>query len=188
MNWLSVLTALRRIPAAAYALVAGVGLIVALVHGILSYGENRYADGKRDAARGAAFDSVLVSQFSRVREVEVVKTDTLIRRVTVTRHRVDTLLMQLPDSVRTLPSVAPLVVTVQLLTRQVDSLAQQIDTERAAHRMERDVLVGQNRMLHAVVAVQRDSIDALKRRPTRAAQITTAVFSAVAGGLLWGLR
>lgn len=174
MNWLSVLTALRRIPAAAYALAAGVGLIVALVHGILSYGENRYADGKRDAARGAAFDSTLAATFTRVREVEVVRTDTLIKRVTVTRHRVDTLLMQMPDSVRSLPSVAPLVATVQLLTKQVDSLTLQIDMERAAHTMERSVLEAQNKAAHAVIEVQADSIKQLEKRPTRGTLVKVA--------------
>lgn len=183
MTWLSLLTALRRIPAAVYMLVAGVLAIAALTHSIMAYGESRYAEGKRDAARGAAFDSVLVSQFSRVREVEVLKTDTIVQRLTVTRHRVDTLIQQLPDSVRTLPSVAPLVATVRLLTVQVDSLTMQIDTERAAHRMERDVLVAQATAQRITINVLTDSVQTLEKRPTWTRAGALAVVAAAAGAI-----
>ncbi len=188
MTWLSLLSALRKVPPLAWLLAACAFAICALVYSIGAYGDARYAAGKQDAARNAVFDSTLAATFARQREVVVLRTDTLVQRVTVTRHRVDTLIAALPDSVRQLPSVAPLVVTVQLLTKQVDSLTQQIDTERAAHRMERDVLAAQLRSAAVVIAVQQDSITTLKRRPTWAQADALAVVSAVAGAIVGLLR
>lgn len=167
MMWLRALNIVRRIPETGWWLIIGALVVSTAVLERGAYGDRREREGFAKATQGARFDSTMRATFTRERERVVVRTDTLVKRITVTRHRVDTLIAALPDSVRALPSVQPLVVTVQLLTQQVDSLTLQIDLERAAHTMERSVLEAQNKAAHAVIAVQADSIKQLEKRPTR---------------------
>lgn len=187
MTWLSLLSAIRRIPETGWWLIIGALVVSTAVLERGAYGDRREALGFARATQGARFDSTMRATFTRERERVVVRTDTLVKRITVTRHRVDTLIAAMPDSVRELPSVQPLVVTVQLLTRQVDSLTLQIDTERAAHRLERDVLEAQAHRAAVVIVAQADSIAALKRRPTWVRAGGLAVGGAVLG-LIGGLR
>jgi len=188
MMWLSLLTGLRRVPGVVWLLIGAALVLTVELSAIGDYGDAREAAGFARARQGAVFDSTVAATFARTRERVVLRTDTLVQRITVTRQRVDTLIAALPATTKQLRPVRELVGTVQLLTRQVDSLTMQIDAERATHTMEREVLAAQTTALRAVVAGQADSIRTLQRRPTWRRTVGLTLGGAalgVLGGWVW---
>ncbi|BAH38877.1 MAG TPA: hypothetical protein DGD08_08500 [Gemmatimonas aurantiaca] len=157
---------LRDVPFLAWIAMGVMSAIVALIYSIGAYGDARYAAGKRDAASGARLDSVVIAPFVAKREAAVQRTDSAVKRVRKATVQVRDAIAVMPDSVQRLPSVAPVVIACTTLQERVDSLLVQVDTERAAHTMERSVLEAQNKAAHAVIAVQADSIRSLEKRPT----------------------
>ena len=168
----------RKLPPSAY-------VIAVLVLGLMGACWERdaavdraYARGKADAEKGAAFDSTLRSVVAQQHTASVAHTDTVVRRVTVTRLRVDTLVQRIPDSVRVrFPVVDSLVRVAVKLTAQVDTLTRAIDTERAAARLRVAVdsatIVAQRITINA----QADRLVDLQKRPG---------WGKVAGGVLVG--
>lgn len=179
MTWLMVVTWLRRLPREAWCLLAVVVALLVSVWSIQRYGARRFDEGKRYAQRGVVFDSVLASRVrARVDTVQAA-TDTVVQRVLVTRHRVDTVLQAVPDTLWRVPQLAALRIEVTALTRQVDTLVTALSVEREALRMERLVSQRNEQASRVVIAAQADTITALKKRPTWK---KAAVLSAVGAG------
>lgn len=92
-------------------------------------------------------------------------TDTIIRRITVTKLRVDTLVEKIADSVQSLPDVSTFIANTYTLTAQVDSLTRAIDVERVTVRLR--IAVDSAALVSARTygVVMADSVRVLKRRP-----------------------
>jgi hypothetical protein len=181
---------LRSVPAEAWWGVAIFACILAALWGVKDYGRTEYARGKADARRGAAFDSAVVAMATAKRVEAKAKTDTVVRRIAVTRYRVDTLIQRLPADVRVVPSVDTLVRTVNVLTAQMDSVYLQGVTERQAADMERSVLAAQVTAHRVTINAQADTIAVLEKRPTklnRAVWTFTGVVAGAVTGFVMGV-
>lgn len=129
----------KRLPLAVWALLGGVALVLGVVWSIQAYGNARYLAGRADVLRGAQVDSATRAWAGGVVRQTEAHTDTVVRRVTVTRARVDTLWQQVPDSLRAVPEIEALRVGIVTLTTQVDTLVGALERERAAHRVRASV-------------------------------------------------
>jgi hypothetical protein len=174
----------HSVPVAGYVVAGMAALFFAITSTVTRHGDRRFEDGRRSALQSAPVDSVVKALAKSATETAASRVDTVVRRVTVTRWRVDTLLQRLPDSLRVVPEVEHLVRLMVAFTAQVDTLTRAIDTERAARTIERTVADQQILALRGVVVVTQDSVRSLARRPTRRAQITTGIFGAVIGALV----
>lgn len=190
MTWVSLFALLRRVPREAWALVLVVSALSLSIWSIQSYGDRREAEGFRRATEGARVDSVLLANVrARVDTVQA-QTDTIVRRVVVTRHRVDTLIRALPVSVDTLPEIRQIKVEVSKLVAQIDTMAHQLDVQKEARRMERTVMDGQLKAALVVVASTRDSLRVVtKQRDARVSKLTAASLFVVGavGGVIVGV-
>lgn len=184
MTWLAALSLLRRIPRQGWWLLAVVTALALSVWSIQTYGARRFAAGVAHAQRGAVFDSVLASRVRARVDTVAAETDTVVRRVVVTRTRVDTLLEAVPDTLWRVPELAALKVGVTTLTRQVDTLVVALSVEREARTMERIVSEQNERAARVVIAAQRDTIATLSKRPTWK---RAGALAGVVGALAWGL-
>jgi hypothetical protein len=122
----------KRLPTELWIALVGCALLCGAWWGVASYGENRYEQGRRDVAQASQFDTAVVNMARRAQETHAARVDTLRERVVIERRRVDTLVLRVPDSLRTVPEVDALLSGVAVLTVRVDSLTRAIDTERAA--------------------------------------------------------
>jgi hypothetical protein len=174
------LTWLRRVPRDVWFLVAGVALIVAGYFTVIAKINAAYERGKRDAAQGVVFDSVMVARAAERVAKANAHTDTVTQRVLVTRYKLDTLVVQLPPEVANVPEVKALVTTVQTLTVQVDSLVSAHTAERAAWTEKARVDSSAIYALRIIGTAQRDSIVQLEKRPTR---LKAAVYTVLAGAV-----
>lgn len=184
MEWIAIAKmlkqAIRRVPPAVYVLLAGVLIVAGAARSIANYGQSRFEEGKRVAKQSAAFDSTLVAMLTANRKNATAKTDTIVRYIKAAKGEVQKAVEAMPDTIKALPEVAPLVVACNSLEVATDSLVMQIDVERAAHQMERSVLIAENTALRITTNQMRDSVEVLKKRPTRG---TMAKVGAVALGV-----
>ena len=182
----TLLWAVRKAPRSVW---AGLGLL-ALCGALVAWSETRlaraYAQGKRDAAQGVAFDSALVARVAEAVALRSAHTDTVWRVVnrtqTEVRHEIETL----PDSLKKLPEVARLVAVTTRLVVEVDSL-------KAAHVAERMAWTERARVdsanvyaLRVLATAQRDTITTLAKRPTRKEAALYALLG-VGAGVLGGV-
>jgi hypothetical protein len=166
------------------ALVVGLLLTFAVQH----YGQSRYDDGRRSVLQAAHFDGALLAAVRRADSIAKAKTDTVVRRVTVTRYRVDTLLQRVPDSLLVVPEIAALASTTHTLLAQVDTLTYTLDIERAVSRLRTDADSAALVSARVVIIAQADSLHTLAQRPTRRAQLLTGVTMAAIGFVVGVLR
>lgn len=181
MTWLTVMSALRRVPGQIW---AGLGVLAAcwFVYGLHTRAvADAYAQGKRDAAQGVVFDSVMLSRAAERVAKQMAHTDTVVQRVVVTRTRVESLTVALPDSIRRVPQVDTLVQTVRVLLTDVDTLTHAITSERAAWTEKAKVDSAAIYALRILGTAQADTITTLKRRPTRTKAFAYALGSAALG-------
>lgn len=172
-----VLNGLRRVPVGAWVVSGAAGLVFALVLYAQHREASAYEQGKRDAAQGVVFDSVMLSRAAERVAKQMAHTDTVVRRVVVTRTRVESLTVALPDSIRRVPQVDTLVQTVRVLLTDVDTLTHAITSERAAWTEKAKVDSAAISALRILGTAQADTITTLKRRPTKKKAAALAIVS-----------
>lgn len=182
MTWAAVFALLRRAPREAWWLLVVVSALAASLWSIQRYGDRRYADGKRDAARGAVFDSTLAARVRARVETLTVSTDSAAARAKRSARAVRTIVDSMPPEVKALPDVAPLVTECTSLAARADSAFHALDIEREARQMQEIVHASALRAATVVITAVRDSNAVLAKRPTRRQQIITTV-----GGFLVGV-
>lgn len=182
MTWTAVFALLRRAPREAWWLLVVVSALAASLWSIQRYGDRRYADGKRDAARGAVFDSSLAARVRARVETVTVATDSAVRRAQRSTAAVQRAVEAMPPAVRALPDVAPLVTECTTLAARADSAFRALDIERETRQMQDIVHTSALRAADVVIAAVRDSNMVLAKRPTRKQQVLTTV-----GGFLVGV-
>jgi hypothetical protein len=161
---------------------------IAAAFGVAHYGTSRYAAGRRSVMQAVQFDSALLTTTRRHAVEATARTDTVVRRVLVTRYRVDTLIQRVPDTLRVVPEIAELSgVTGQLLT-QIDTLTHAIDLERAAARLRADVDSAALVSARGTIVQQDDAVRSLERRPTWGKAGAVAIGGAVLGFVAGVLR
>jgi hypothetical protein len=180
------LTWLRRVPRDVWFLVAGVALVSAGYFAVVAKVNAAYERGKRDAAQGVVFDSVMVARAAERVAKANAHTDTVTQRVLVTRYKLDTLVVQLPPEVVNVPEVKALVTTVQTLTVQVDSLVTAHTAERAAWTEKARVDSSAIYALRIIGTAQRDTITTLQKRP-KWRTVVVGTLAGVATGFVAGV-
>lgn len=178
---MAVWSLVKRLPLAVWALLGGVALVLGLVWSIQAYGDACYAAGRADVLRGAQVDGATRAWAGGVVRQAEAHTDTVVRRVTVARTRVDTLWQEVPDSLRAVPEIAALRVGIVTLTTQVDTLVGALERERAAHRVRAAVDSVALRGYALTVVAQRDTIATLRKRPRWRTVVGGAVVGAAVG-------
>jgi hypothetical protein len=150
-------------------LVWGALLLTALVGALVAYvlwrEDAAFDRGRKTAADGVVFDSLVIERAAIRAAKAMAHTDTVTQRVLVTRYRVDTLITQLPPAVAEVPEVKALVTAVQTLTVQVDSLTTAHTAERAAWTEKARVDSSAIYALRIIGTAQRDTITTLTKRP-----------------------
>ena len=173
----------RAIPLHIYVLAVAAGLFCAGLVERQFYGASRYDDGRRSVTDGVRFDTVLVGQVRKADSIATAHTDTVVQRLVVTRWKTDTVLRDVPDSLRRVPEIAALVTVTTQLTAQVDTLTHTLDVERAVSRLraatDSAALVSAAR----VIVSHTDTIVSLKQRPRWRTVGTVAALAFVAGVL-----
>ena len=160
-------SALKRVPVrawAALALVAALGSVYGLHVRAVS---SAFQRGKQSATQGVTFDSAMVARAAEAVALRTAHTDTVVQRVVVTRTRVESLLVALPDSTRLLPVVPELVASVSTLLVQVDTLTTAITAERMAWTERAKVDSAAIYALRVIGTARADTIHDLRKRPTR---------------------
>lgn len=159
----------------------GVALVVALWAGVASYGTARYHEGRRSVTASVRVDTVTVGVVRKADSTAKAHTDTIVKRLTVTRWKVDTLIQLVPDSLKAVPEIAELSGMAGQLTAQVDTLARTLDVERAVSRLRAST--DSAALVSALVVIQAkdDEITTLKKRPQWRTVGAALVVGAVAG-------
>ena len=172
---------LRRVPIRAWAAVALV-VAVGAVYGLHARAvSSAFQQGKASATSGVTFDSAMVARAAEAVALRTAHTDTIVQRVVVTRTRVESLTVALPDSVRVIPAVDTLVQTVGVLLTQVDTLTQAITAERAAWTEKAKVDSAAIYALRVLGTARGDSIRTLQKRPRWRTVLGAVVVGAVGG-------
>ena len=161
------------------AVVLGSALALALT---LHYGASRYQAGRDSVTASAAAITPAVGVIRAADSTAKAATDTLIKRVVVTRYKVDTLIQLVPDSLRAVPEIAALMTTTTTLTAQLDTLTRTLDVERAVSRLRASTDSAALVSAQLVIVSHTDTIMALKKRP----QWRTVALGIV-GGVVVGL-
>lgn len=172
---------LRRVPAWGWRTLGASVIVLALWIGHEREITQAYAQGKRDAAAGVVFDSLLSQRAAEVVAIRTAHTDTATRKVRATRKRVDSIVATLPDSVREIPAVDTLIGVVQTLSLQVDSLITAHDSERAAWTEQKKVDAANAYALRVLLTAEAEKNAQLERRPTKMKAALYALGSAVTG-------
>jgi prophage DNA circulation protein len=161
----------------------GVGAVLAFVllwAGVASYGASRYAAGRASVV-AATQPATVVSVVRAADSTAKAATDTVVRRVLVTRWKVDTLLRQVPDSLIAVPAIKSLASSVKQLTAQVDTLARTLDVERAVSRLRAATDSAALVSAAHTIAAKEDQIVSLKKRPQWRTVVTVGALGVVAG-------
>jgi hypothetical protein len=175
------MTFLRSIPWYIYCFALAVGLFCLSCVGVVRYGAAEYERGRRSVTDGVRFDTVLVGQVRKADSIAQAHTDTVVQRLVVTRWKTDTVLRDVPDSLRRVPEIAALVTVTAQLTAQVDTLAHTLDVERATSRLRASVDSAALVSARLVIVAQGDSIVQLKKRPQWRTVGAVGVLAFVAG-------
>jgi len=179
---LALLRVAGRLPRSVWAGVAAFAVLVGLWWAVASYGATRYEDGRQSVLRVTQGSDSVGAVVKAAHTEAVAKTDTVIQRVTVTRHRVDTLVQRIPDSVRVLvPVVDTLARVAVTLSAQVDTLTRAIDLERAAARLRFQVDSAALVVERTRVVALTDTVRTLERRPRKRAVAAAAILAGVVG-------
>ena len=173
---------LKRLPWEVYPAGAGVAVVVTLWAGAASYGASEYARGRKSVTASAEAVPASVAVARGADSTAKAATDTIVRRLTVTRWKVDTLVRLVPDSLRAVPEIAALMTATTTLTAQVDTLTRTLDVERATSRLRASVDSAALVSAQMVIVSHTDTIMALKKRP----QWRTVALGIV-GGVVVGL-
>lgn len=166
---------LRRVPADVWTVVA----IALAGTALMAWSEARrasaYDRGKRDAAAGVVFDSVLLERAALRVAQQLAHTDTVTVVVTRTQREVTKVIETLPDSLHAIPDVARLVAVTTRLVHEVDSLTAAHVLERAAWTERARVDSAAVYALRVLATAQRDTITTLTKRPTWTRLVGAAV-------------
>lgn len=180
---LSLLRVLTKLPRSVWAGVAACALLVGCWWAVASYGATRYEDGRQSVLLVTQGSDSVGAVVKAAHTEAVAKTDTVIQHVTVTRHRVDTLVERIADSVQVLPDVSNFIRNTYTLAAQVDTLTRAIDTERAAARLRFAVDSAALVYERTRVVALTDTVRTLERRPRKRAVVTAAILAGVVGYL-----
>lgn len=182
---MAALNALRKLPREVWLFAAALAFVAGGYVTVVAKINAAYERGKRDAAAGVVFDSVMVERTAIRVAKQMARTDTVTERVVRTRWKVDTLITQLPPAVANVPEVKALVATVQTLTVQVDSLVSAHTAERAAWTEKAKVDSAAIYALRVIATARGDEVEQLKQRPrwrtVVGGVVTGAVLGVVAG-------
>ena len=155
----------RSIPWYIYAFALAVGLFCLSCVGVVRYGAAEYQRGRKSVQDGVRFDTVMLGVARKADRAAKAHTDTVVQRLTVTRWRTDTLVQNLPDSIRVVPEVRELIKNVYTLTAQVDTLTRTLDVERATSVLRASVDSAALVSAQVVITAKEDEIVTLKKRP-----------------------
>jgi len=89
----------------------------------------------------------------------------VVQRIVVTRWKTDTVLRDVPDSLRRVPEIAALVTVTTRLTAQVDTLVRTLDVERAVSRLRASTDSAALVSAQLIILAKEDQIVHLKKRP-----------------------
>ena len=167
------------------AIALGLPIVAGLAgaYAVAQYGDTRYAAGRQTSIRSARDDDALVGPARTAHQRAAAQTDTIIRRITVTRWKVDTLLRDVPDSLRAVPEIAHLVRVTVTLAAQVDTLTRTLDVERAVSRLRASTDSAALVSTQLALAASADEIRALAQRP-QWRTVALALGAGVVAGLL----
>jgi hypothetical protein len=175
------LNKLMRLPSDVWFGIGGVAAIALLYLSVVSYGASRYQAGRDSVTASARVDTVTVNTIRRADSTAKAATDTVVKRITVTRYRVDTLVRLVPDSLRSVPEIAALVTATTQLTAQVDTMRQTLDVERAVSRLRASTDSAALVSAALTIVQKEDQIVSLKKRPQWRTVVTVGVVGVVAG-------
>jgi hypothetical protein len=156
---------------------------IALWVAVASYGASRYRDGRRSVTRTVEAVPLGVTVARTADSTAQAHTDTVVQRLVVTRWKVDTLALAVPDTLQTVPQIRALIVATRALTAQVDTLARTIDIERAVSRMRAATDSAALAASALVIVQQQDQIVTLTKRPQWRA-VAFALGAGLASGVL----
>ncbi|WP_353267022.1 hypothetical protein [Gemmatimonas sp.] len=139
-----------------------------------------YAQGKRDAAAGVVFDSLLSQRAAEVVAIRTAHTDSATRTVRRTQQRVDSIITALPEPVREIPAVDTLLGVVQTLSLQVDSLITAHDAERAAWTDQKKV---DDANVYALRVLATAQAEQLEKRPRWRTVVMGGIVGTAVGAL-----
>lgn len=173
----------RRVPRPVWGVVALAALCGALVWWSEARRAAAYRQGRRDAAAGVVFDSLLLERAAVRVAKQMAHTDTVTVTVVRTARIVDSLVIRVPDSLKAVPEVAALAQTARVLTRQVDSLVTAHALERLAWVEKAKVDSAAVYALRVIATARGDTITALQKRPRWRTLVGTAATVGVAAFL-----
>ena len=150
---------------------------------VASYGASRYAEGRRSVTRSGDVVPLGVTVARAADSTAKAHTDTVVQRIVVTRWKVDTLLREVPDSLKSVPQITVLIAATQTLTAQVDTLTRALDVERAVSRLQASTDSAALVSAQLVLAASADKIRALAQRP-QWRTVALALGAGVVAGLL----
>ena len=158
-----------------------VATAIALWVAVASYGARRYADGRRSVTQSAEVVPVGMTVAREADSTAKARTDTVVQRLVVTRWRVDTLAMAVPDTLQTVPQIQALIAATLVLTAQVDTMTRTLDIERAVSRMRASTDSAALVASALVIVQQQDQIVTLTKRPQWRTVVTASVISLAVG-------
>ena len=158
-----------------------VATAIALWVAVASYGASRYDAGRRSVTPSAEVIPVGVTVAREADSTAKARTDTIVQRVVVTRWKVDTLIREVPDTLRSIPQINALIAATLVLTAQVDTLTHTLDVERAVSRMRASTDSAALVASALVIVQQQDQIVTLTKRPQWRTIVTASVISLAVG-------
>jgi hypothetical protein len=158
-------------------------LWIAVWVAVASYGASRYRDGRRSVTTSAETVPASVTVARDADSTAKAKTDTVVKRITITRWQVETLLVAVPDSLRSIPQIKALIAATLVLTHQVDTLTHTLDVERATSRLRASVDSAALVSAQMTIVHQEDQIVQLKKRPQWRTVFAVGALGVVAGVL-----
>jgi len=160
-----VLNALRKLPREVWLFALAVLAAWSMSRAILSYGAAKYALGKRDAAQGVVFDSVMLSRAAERVAKQIAHTDTVWLQAKASAKKATAAVAALSPDVAALPPVDTLVQAVTALVAHVDSTDHAITAERAAWTERAKVDSAAIYALRILGTARGDTIATLRKRP-----------------------
>jgi hypothetical protein len=163
--------------------VAGLAILVVSWVSVASYGQSRYAEGRASVTPSAERVPLGVTVSHAADSTAKAATDTIVRRIVVTRWRVDTLIREVPDTLRAVPQIKALIAATLVLTAQLDTMTRVLDVERATSRLRASTDSAALVSAALTIVHQEDQIVSLKRRPQWRTVFTVGALGVLAGVL-----
>ena len=136
-----------------------------------------FADGRRTAADGVVFDSLLLERAAVRVAKSMAHTDTVWLRAKTAKAKTEAAITTLPPEIAALPPVDTLVRLTQSLLVQVDSLGIAHTAERAAWTERAKVDSAAIYALRILGTARGDTIATLAKRPTKKKAAALAIVS-----------